>query len=277
MILNAEELTQSLAGLLSHARRGFLHYASAQVAAYEGDVQRALRAIDNARRYSVELRSMCPNALYTPERIALISEAQKYKIRDEFYNLTMIDALVQDYLLHTQLSKDAQAARERIIACVDEFRNRLLAHMFRPTARNREKLHKFVQILYKARRKSRKAGDLANVQDIDRKIAIYTAIARECAQVVRTAVGRVQADAALYTDEGKSKSSYNLVIQNAQGSVATTGREKAKVKIGLARKAKPLAEEFDTWAELKKETTEKTGRAINRLPLRIASASTCRK
>ena len=277
MILSAEELPQSLAGLLSHARRGFLHYASAQVAAYGGDVQRALRAIDNARRYSVELRSMCPNALYTPERIALIGEAQKYKIRDEFYNLTMIDELVQDYQLHTQLSKDAQAARERIIAGVDEFRNRLLAHMFRPTARNRENLHKFVQILYKARRKSRKAGDLANVQDIDRKIAIYTAIARECVQVIRIAVGRVQTDAALYTAEGKSKSGYNLVIQNAQGSTATTGREKAKVKIGLARKPKPLAEEFGTWSELKKETTEKTGRAINRIPLRVASASTCRK
>ena len=277
MILGAEELPHSLAGLMSHARRGFLPYARAQVAAYEGDVQRALRAIDNASRYSVELRSMCPNALYTPERIALIGEAQKYKIRNEFINLTMVDELVQDFRLHKQLSKDAQAARKRINVDVDEFRNRLLAHMFHPTARNREKLHKFVQILYKARRKSRKAGDLANVYDIDRKIAVYTAIARECVQVVRIAVGRVQFDAALYTAEGKSKSSYNLVIQNAQGSAATTGREKAKVKIGLARKQKPLAEEFDTWAELKKETIEKTGRAINRLPLRVASASTCRK
>ena len=277
MILNADELPQSLAGLMSHARRGFLPYARAQASAYEGDVRRALRAIDNARRYSVELRSMCPNALYTPERIALIGEAQKYKIRDEFFDLTMSDELVQDFRLHKQLSKDVQAARERVNVDVDEFRNRLLAHMFRPTARNREKLHKFIKILYKARRKSRKAGDLANVQDIDRKIAIYTAIARECVKVVRIVVGRVQTDTAMYTAEGKSNSSYNLVIQNAQGSVATTGREKAKVKIGLARKPKPLAEEFDTWAELKKETTEKTGRAINRLPLRIASTSTCRK
>lgn len=276
MILN-EELPQSLAGLMSHARRGFLHYARAQAAAYEGDVRRALRAIDNATRYSEELRSMRPNALYTPERIVKIGEAQKYKIRDEFFNLTMIDDLVQDFRLHKQLSKDVQAARKRVNADVDEFRNRLLAHMFRPTARNRESLHKFVQILYKARRKSRKAGDLANVYDIDRKIAVYTAIARECMQVIRIAVGSVQFDAALYTAEGKSKSSYNLVIHNHLGSVATTGREKAKVKVGLARKPKPLAEDFGTWAELKKETTEKTGRAINRLPLKVASASTCRK
>ena len=277
MITSAEELPQSLAGLMSHARRGFLPYARAQASAYEGDVKRALRAIDNAIRYSEELRAMRPNAMYTPKRIALISEAQEYKIRNEFINLTMSDELVQDFRLHTQLSKDVQAARERINADVDEFRNRLLAHMFRPTARNRENLHKFVQILYKARRKSRKAGDLANVYDIDRKIAIYTAIARECVKVVRIVVGRVQTDAALYTAEGKSKNSYNLVIHNHLGSVATTRREKAKVKVGLARRPKPLAKEFDTWAELKKETTEKTGRAINRLPLRIASASTCRK
>ena len=137
MITSAEELPQSLAGLMSHARRGFLPYARAQASAYEGDVKRALRAIDNAIRYSEELHSMCPNALYTPERIALIGEAQKYKIRNEFINLTMVDELVQDFRLHRQLSKDVQAARERVNASVEKFKTLLLAHMFRPTARNR--------------------------------------------------------------------------------------------------------------------------------------------
>ena len=272
-----EEIPQSLAGLLYYAGKGFMTYARAQVDCYDAEVKRALRAIDNAERYRVELRSMRPNWLYTPERIALIGDAQKHRIRAEFYNLTMVDELVQDYQLHRSLSKEAQAKRERLVVDVEKFRTLLLASMFTPTSRNRENLHKFIKILYKARRKSRKAGDLANVQNIDRKIAVYTAIARELVKVIRIAVGKVQGASATYDAAGKSKSSYNLVIQNAQGSAATTGREKAKVKIGQARKPKPLADEFVTWAELQKETTERPGRAINRLPLRIASASTCRK
>ena len=276
-MIHDEEIPQSLAGLLYYASKGFMTYARAQVDCYDGEVKRALRAIDNAERYSVELRSMRPNWLYTPDRIALIGDAQKHRIRAEFYNLTMVDELVQDYQLHTSLSKEAQAKRESLAVNAEKFKTLLLASMFTPTSRNREALNKFVKVLYKARRKSRKAGDLANMQDIDQKLAFYTRIARELVQVIRIAVGRVQGASDTYDAEGKSKSSYNLVIQNAQGSAATTVKEKAKVRVGLARKPKPLADEYTTWAELQKETTEKTGRAINRLPLRIASASTCRK
>ena len=235
-----------------------------------------LKAIAQAHEYREELRTKKPDSLYTRDKIVHLIKMQEDKIRAAFFNLTSCESLADDYELHRELGLQILAKQDAAFKHADEFRNRLLSHMFRPTARNRENLHKFVQILYKARRKSRRAGDLANVQDIDRKIAVYTAIARECIQVIRIAVGRVQADATLYTPEGKSKSSYNLVIHNAQGSAATTRKEKAKVRVGLARKPKPLAEEFDTWAELKKETTEKTGRAINRLPLRIASASTRR-
>lgn len=264
-----------LAGLLVAAHKGFIPYVFLVAHDHSEDVQDAARAYRLARDYSEELRTMSPNSLYTPDRIALIGDAQLERMRSEFWNLCTDEILVSDFRNHRAQYAANRRDDAHALALASKWRNLYASMLYSPTSRNREACNKFIKILYKARRTSRKRGDLANVRDINSKLEVYTQIARDVLAIVKIAVGNVQGASATYDPAGKSKREYNLVVNNAQGTSARKRSDKAKVRIGYKAK-RPLSDDYPQWDALKQATVEKHGSPILSYPLRIASASTKR-